>query len=54
MVLGKKGATVFHKVYLSRNMNKGSNCEAGIIQFPNGKTMGGQRAQVIYKVTSRE
>ncbi len=38
-VLAKKGGTVSHSVYLSRNMDDDSNC--GIIfQFSEGKTMG--------------
>jgi hypothetical protein len=35
------GATVLHSVFLSGNMDNESNCEAGIIHFPYGKTMGG-------------
>jgi hypothetical protein len=35
-------------------MDEDSNCEAGIIQFPDRKTMGGQTAQAIYEITLRE
>jgi hypothetical protein len=29
-------------------------CEAGIIQFPDGKTMGGQTTLAIFEITLRE
>jgi hypothetical protein len=45
---------VSHSVHLSRNMDDDSNCEASIIQFPNGKTKEGQKAQAIYGITLRE
>jgi hypothetical protein len=34
-------------------MEDNSNCEANIIQFPGGKTMGGKMAQVICEITLR-
>ncbi len=48
------GATVSHAMFLSGAVDDDSNCENGIISFPNGKTMGGQTAQGLYKVTLRE
>jgi hypothetical protein len=50
----KKGATIFHTVYLSRGMDDDSNCEASIIQFPNGKIMGGQMAQANFEITLKK
>jgi hypothetical protein len=38
----KIGATVSHAMFLSGMMDNDSNCETGIISFPNGKTLGGQ------------
>jgi hypothetical protein len=35
-------------------MDDDSNCEADIIRFPNGKTMGGQTALAIYAIMLRE
>jgi hypothetical protein len=35
-------------------MDDNSNCETGIISFPNRKTLGGQTAQGLYEVTLRE
>ncbi len=35
-------------------MDNDRNCETGIISFPNGKTLGGQKAQGLYEVTLRE
>jgi hypothetical protein len=35
-------------------MDNNSNFEVGIIQFPNGKTMGGQTVQAIYEITLRK
>jgi hypothetical protein len=48
------GATVSHAMFLSGAMDDDSNCEAGIISFPNGKTLGGQTAKGLYEVTLRE
>jgi hypothetical protein len=31
-------------------MDNDSNCEAGIISIPNGKTIGGQAAQELYEI----
>jgi hypothetical protein len=31
-------------------MDDDSNCEVGIISFPNGKTLGGQTAQGLYEI----
>ncbi len=50
----KIGATVSHAMFLSGTMDDDSNCETGIISFPNGKTLGGQTAQGLYEVTLRE
>jgi hypothetical protein len=35
-------------------MDDDSNCEAGIISFLNGKTLGGQTVQGLYEITLRE
>jgi hypothetical protein len=35
-------------------MDDDSNCEVGIITFPNGKTLGGQTAQGLCEITLRE
>jgi hypothetical protein len=35
-------------------MDNSSNCKADIINFPNGKTMSGQAAQGLYKITLHE
>jgi hypothetical protein len=48
------GATVSHAIFLSGNLDDNSNCEAGVISFPNCKTMGGQAAQGLHKITLRE
>ncbi len=45
------GATISHSVFLSGAMDNDSNCESGIISFPNGKTMSGQAAQGLYEIT---
>jgi hypothetical protein len=41
-------------MFLSSDMDDNSNCETGIISFPNGKTLGGQTAQGLYEVPLRE
>jgi hypothetical protein len=48
------GSTASHAMFLSRGLDDGSNCEAWIISFPNGKTVGGQAAQGLYEITLRE
>jgi hypothetical protein len=50
----KIGSTASHAMFLSGGLDDGSNCEAGIISFPNGKTIGGQAAQGLYEITLRE
>jgi hypothetical protein len=35
-------------------MDDNSNSEAGIINFPKGKTIRGQEAQGLYKITFKE
>jgi hypothetical protein len=45
-------ATVSHSVFL--NKHDVENCEGGIINFTNGKTLGGQGAQGLYEITLRE
>jgi hypothetical protein len=49
-IIAKKGATTSHSVYLSRGMDG----KYGIIQFPSGKTMGGQTAQAICDISLTE
>ncbi len=36
------GATSLHAIFSSRNLDDNSNCEAGVISFPNGKTIRGK------------
>jgi hypothetical protein len=48
------GATISHAVFLSSAMDDDSNCESGIISFPNGKTLSGQAAQGLYEIMLRE
>jgi hypothetical protein len=50
----KIGSTASHTMFLSGGLDDGSNCEAGIISFPNGKAIGGQAAQGLYEITLRE
>jgi hypothetical protein len=47
------GATMSH-TFMSGAMDDDSNCETGIISFPNRKTYGGQTAQGLYEITLRE
>jgi hypothetical protein len=44
------GATVSHAIFLSGGMDDISNCEAGVISFPDGKAMSGQAAQGLYEI----
>jgi hypothetical protein len=37
----KIGSTASHAMFLSGAMDDDSNCDTGIISFPNGKTLGG-------------
>jgi hypothetical protein len=48
------GATASHAVFLSSTMDDESNCESGIISFPNGKTLSRQAALGLYEITLRE
>jgi hypothetical protein len=48
------GATVSHAMFLSGAMDNDSNCEVGIISFPNRKALGRQTAQGLYEITLRE
>jgi hypothetical protein len=41
-------------MFLSGGLGDDSNCEAGIISFLNGKTLGGQAVQGLYEITLRE
>jgi hypothetical protein len=50
----KIGSMASHAMFLSGVLDDGNNCEAGIISFPNGKTIGGQAAQGLYEITLRE
>jgi hypothetical protein len=45
---GKIGATASHSMFLAGGLDAKSNCEVGIITFPNGQTLGGQAAQGLY------
>ncbi len=38
-----------HAMFLSGAMDDDSNCETSIISFPNGKTLGGQTAEVTLR-----
>jgi hypothetical protein len=51
---GKIGATASHSMFLASRLDAKSNCEVGIITFPNGQTLGGQAAQGLYEITLRE
>jgi hypothetical protein len=51
---GKIGATASHSMFLAGGLDDKSNCEVGIISFPNGQTLGGQAAQGLYEITLRE
>jgi hypothetical protein len=48
------GSTASHAMFLSGGLDDDSNSEAGIISFPNGKTLEGQAAQGLYEITLRE
>jgi hypothetical protein len=41
-------------MFLAGGLDAKSNCEVGIITFPNGQTLGGQAAQGLYEITLRE
>jgi hypothetical protein len=41
-------------MFLAGGLDDKSNCEVGIITFPNGQTMGGQPTQGLYEITLRE
>jgi hypothetical protein len=47
-------ARMSHAMFLSGAMDDNSNYEAGIISFPNRKTLSGQAAQGLYEITLRE
>ncbi len=51
---GKIGATASHSIFLAGGLDDKSNCEVGIISFPNGQTLGGKAAQGLYEITLRE
>jgi hypothetical protein len=51
---GKIGATALHSMFLAGGLDAESNCEVGIITFPNGQTLGGQAAQGLYEISLRE
>ncbi len=44
----KIGLTAYHTMFLSGEFDDKSNCEVGVISFPNGQTLGGQAAQGLY------
>ncbi len=44
------GATISHAVFLSGAMDDDSNCESGMISFPNGKTLSGHAGQGRYEI----
>ncbi len=48
------GATVSQATFLSGNLDDNSNCEAGMINFPNGKILGGQAALGLYEIALRK
>jgi hypothetical protein len=48
------GATMSHAAFMSGAMDDDSNCEAGIISFPIGMTLGGKTVQGLYEITLRE
>jgi hypothetical protein len=50
----KIGSTSSHSMFMNGGLDEKSNCEVGIISFPNGQTLGGQAAQALYEITLRE
>jgi hypothetical protein len=54
MVQATIGATMSQAMFLSGTMDDDSNCEAGIISFPNEKAMSGQVAQGLSEITLKE
>jgi hypothetical protein len=50
----KIGSTASHSMFMSVGLDDKSNCEVGIISFPNGQTLGVQVAQALYEITLRE
>jgi hypothetical protein len=52
--IGATFSSVFHAVFLSSGIDDDSNCDSGIISFPEGKTMSGKAAQGLYVITLRE
>ncbi len=50
----KIGSMASHTMFLSGKLDDKSNCEVGVISFPNGQTLGGQAAQGLYEITLRE
>jgi hypothetical protein len=49
MIQATIGATVSSVTFLSGRLDDISNCEAGVINFPDGKTMSSQAAQELYE-----
>ncbi len=47
-------AMVSHSAFLSRGIDDNSNCEAGLINFPNGKSLRSQADQGLYETTLRK
>jgi hypothetical protein len=42
----KIGSTASHSMFMSGGLDDKSNCEVGIISFPNGQTLGGQETRL--------
>jgi hypothetical protein len=51
---GKIGVTASHSTYVAGGLDDKSDCEMGIINLPNGQTLGGQAAQGLSEITLRE
>jgi hypothetical protein len=50
----KIGSMASHTMFLSGGLDDKSNCDVGVISFPNGQALGGQAAQGLYEITLRE
>ncbi len=49
MIQATIGATIFCAAFLSGRLDDSNSCEAGVISFPDGKTMSSQAAQELYE-----
>jgi hypothetical protein len=54
MIQATIGATASYAIFLTGSLDDDSNLEAGVISFSNGKNMGCQTSQGLYKIMLRE